>query len=71
MNNFDEKPLRALWAAYTSPFAHTLSLVLGDVQKDGYPHGYCDWKEFVCDVMAAMEAADGGQFPESWYDEDA
>ncbi len=66
----DSAYLRKLWAALSSPHAHTLGLVLGDIQKDGYPQGYADWKDFVIDVMEAMELQDAGQFPGSWYDED-
>lgn len=66
----DDKYLQKMWAALTSPYARTLGLVLGDIQKDGYPQGYADWKDFVIDVMEAMELQDAGQFPDSWYDED-
>lgn len=59
-----------MWAALTSPYARTLGLVLGDIQKDGYPQGYADWKDFVIDVMEAMELQDAGQFPDSWYDDE-
>lgn len=40
------------------------------IQKDGYPQGYADWKDFVIDVMEAMELQDAGQFPDSWYDDE-
>lgn len=67
--------LRRLFDAYTSPHAHTLALILGDVQKDGYPVGYAHWQDFVSDVMQAMEAHDAGAFPDDWWppepDEDA
>ena len=66
----DSAYLRKLWAALNSPHAHMLALVLGGIQKDGYPEGYADWKDFVTDVMEAMELQDAGQFPGSWYDED-
>ncbi len=66
----DNAYLRKLWAALSSPHAHTLGLVLGDIQKDGYPQGYADWKDFVIDVMEAMELQDAGQFPDSWYDDE-
>lgn len=66
----DDKYLQKMWAALNSPHAHLLSLVLGDIQKDGYPQGYADWKDFVIDVMEAMELHDAGQFPDSWFDED-
>lgn len=66
----DSEYLRKLWAALSSPHAHTLGLVLGDIQKDGYPQGYADWKDFVIDVMEAMELQDAGQFPDSWYDDE-
>lgn len=65
----DSKYLEKMWAALTSPYADTLALVLGGIQKD-YPPGYSDWKDFVVDVMEAMELQDAGQFPGSWYDED-
>lgn len=66
----DNEYLQKMWAALSSPHAHLLALVLGDIQKDGYPQGYADWKDFVIDVMEAMELQDAGQFPGSWYDED-
>ena len=66
----DDKYLQKMWAALNSPHAHPLALVLGDIQKDRYPQGYADWKDFVIDVMEAMELQDAGQFPGSWYDED-
>lgn len=66
----DSAYLRKLWAALNSSHAQTLTLVLGDIQKDGYPAGYADWKDFVVDVMEAMELHDAGQFPETWNDED-
>ena len=50
----DSAYLRKLWAALNSPHAQTLALVLGDIQKDGYPAGYADWKDFVVDVMEAL-----------------
>lgn len=65
-----ESDLRRLWSAYTSPQARTLALVLGDVQKEGYPRGYSHWEDFVVDVMAAMELHDAGQFPEEWLDQE-
>lgn len=70
MNETDENGLRILWAAYTSPFAETLVHVLSGIQKDCYPQHYRDWKEFVVDVMEAMETHDCGQFPESFFPED-
>jgi len=66
----DSEYLQKMWAALNSPHAETLLHVLGYVQKDGYPVGYSDWKDFVIDVMEAMELQDSGQFPDSWYDED-
>lgn len=66
----DSAYLRKLWAALNSPYARPLSFVLGDIQKDGHPAGYADWKDFVVDVMEAMELHDAGQFPETWNDED-
>lgn len=66
----DDKYLQKMWAALTSPYARTLGLVLGGIQKDGYPQGYADWKDFVIDVMEAMELQDAGQFPDSWYDDE-
>lgn len=65
----DSAYLRKLWAALNSRQAETLLYVLGSVQKD-YPVGYSDWKDFVVDVMEAMELQDAGQFPETWNDED-
>lgn len=55
--------LEALFAAYTSTHAHTLTLVLGDLQK-ARPS---DWKDFVVKVMEAMEAHDCGLFPDEWF----
>ncbi|MBK57301.1 MAG: hypothetical protein CML01_00495 [Pseudomonas sp.] len=66
----DNEYLLKMWAALTSPYADPLALILGGIQKDGYPQGYFDWKDFVADVMEAMELQDAGQFPDSWYDED-
>lgn len=66
----DSAYLRKLFEAMDSPYAQTLLHVLGDIQKDGYPEGYVYWKDFVIDVMEAMELQDAGQFPDSWYDED-
>lgn len=67
----DSEYLRKLWAALNSPHAERLSLILGDVQKDGYPAGYSDWKDFVFDVMEAMEMHDAGQFPDTWQEPEA
>lgn len=64
----EEQRLKRLWNAYTSNHAESLALLLGDIQKDGYPVGYTDWKDFVVDVMEAMELDDGGQFPDEWFD---
>ena len=61
--------LQKMWAALNSRQAETLLHVLGSVQKD-YPVGYSDWKDFVVDVMEAMELQDAGQFPDSWYDDE-
>lgn len=61
--------LKRLFSAYTSPYAATLALILGDLQKD-HPEGYPDWKDFVNDVMAAMEADDAGLFPDDWFKEE-
>lgn len=61
--------LRRLWEALASPYADTLSLVLGGVQKDGYPSGYADWRDFVTDVMQAMELHDAGAFPDDWLED--
>ncbi len=57
----DNEYLRKMWEVLDSPFAHPLALILGDVQKDGYPDGYSDWKDFVVDLMEAMELMDAGQ----------
>lgn len=65
----DSAYLRKLFDAMNSRQAETLLHVLGSVQKD-YPIGYSDWKDFVVDVMEAMELHDAGQFPETWNDED-
>ncbi len=65
----DSSYLRKLFDAMSSPYADTLLHVLGDVQKDGYPSSYSDWKDFVVDVMEAMEMHDAGQFPDSWFPE--
>ena len=65
----DSAYLRKLFDAMNSRQAETLLHVLGSVQKD-YPVGYSDWKDFVVDVMEAMELQDAGQFPGSWYGED-
>lgn len=65
----DNRYLRRLFEAMTSREAERLLLVLGDIQKDGCPAGYSDWKDFVTDVMEAMELHDGGQFPDVWLDE--
>lgn len=65
-HEISDAELRRLFDVYTSPLAHTLSLVLGGVQKDGHS----DWFAFVNDVMAAMELDDCGQFPDEWFDED-
>ena len=63
----DSAYLRKLFDAMNSPHAETLLHVLGYVQKDGYPSGYADWKDFVVDVMEGMELLDAGQFPDSWF----
>ncbi|MFG8679270.1 hypothetical protein ACEPTZ_31995 [Pseudomonas aeruginosa] len=65
----DNAYLRKLFDAMSSPHAETLLHVLGYVQKDGYPSSYSDWKDFVVDVMEAMEMHDAGQFPDSWFPE--
>ena len=57
----DNEYLRKMWAALDSPHAHPLALLLDDVKKDRYPEGYTDWKDFVVDVMEAMELMDAGQ----------
>lgn len=57
----DNAYLRRMWEVLDSPFAHPLALILDDVKKDRYPEGYTDWKDFVVDLMEAMELMDAGQ----------
>ncbi len=65
----DNAYLRRLWDALDSPYAYPLAHILGDLQKNP-PPGY-DWKDFVVDVMEAMELDDADQFPDSWRAEEA
>ena len=67
MNQQQDFELRRLFDAYTSPHAQTLALVLGEIQKDGYPPTHTDWQEFVQDVMHAMDMHDAGRFPDEWF----
>lgn len=53
--------LARLFRAYQSPHAPHLLLALRDLQKD-WPEEYAFWKDFVVDLMEAMEADDYGQF---------
>lgn len=53
--------LARLFRAYQSPHARHLLLALGDLQKD-WPAEYAYWKDFVIDLMDAMDAHDCGQF---------
>jgi len=57
----DNEYLRRMWEVLDSPFSHPLALILDDVKKDRYPEGYTDWKDFVVDLMEAMELMDAGQ----------
>jgi len=52
-----------LFRAYQSPYAGHLLLALGDIQKD-WPADYPNWKEFVVDLMEAMECHGFGLFDE-------
>lgn len=53
--------IRRLFKAYQSPYATPLVHVLGDLEKD-WPADYADWKDFVIDLMDAMEADNVGHF---------
>lgn len=56
----DNEYLRKMWEVLDSPYAHPLALILGDIQKE-HPSNYADWKDFVVDLMEAMELMDAGQ----------
>lgn len=47
--------LDRLFRAYQSPYAGHLLLALRDLQKD-WPAEYAYWKDFVIDLMEAMDA---------------
>ena len=53
--------LARLFRAYQSPYAGHVLLALRDLQKD-WPAEYAYWKDFVIDLMEAMDAHDFGQF---------
>ncbi len=61
--------LARLFRAYQSPHAPHLLLALRDLQKD-WPADYPNWKEFVVDLMEAIECHDFGLFDELFSSQD-
>ena len=61
--------IQRLFKTYQSPYTTPLVHILGDLEKD-WPADYADWKDFVIDVMKAMDADNAGQFDVLWSTEE-
>jgi hypothetical protein len=59
----EEEQLKRLFWLYMSPESDPLCRVLEGVQKREGPG---DWKQYVNDIMDAMELRDAGLFPDEW-----